>query len=139
MAAEEDAFEEIEGEEQYVPVVFARDGDEAEEYRQLLEDHDIPVIAGHEDEDEEDPSPASQSLSGRGVPILVPEPLLDEASEIIADMEGTDEFVLAEEDLDDDEDEEEEFGLVEEMGSDLDDDLEEDDLFDEDVEEDEEP
>jgi len=131
--SEEDAFEEIEGEyDEYVPVVFARDVDEAEQYRQLLEDHDIPVITA-EDEELDEAEPASgRRHPRRGIPILVPEALLDEASEIIAERDDSDEFVLPEDDLDDDEDEEE-LGLVEEIEPDL----EDDDLFDEDTEEDE--
>jgi len=131
--SEEDAFEEIEGEyDEYVSVVFARDVDEAEQYRQLLEDHDIPVITA-EDEELDEAEPASgRRHRRRGIPILVPEALLDEASEIIAERDDSDEFVLPEDDLDDDEDEEE-LGLVEEIEPDL----EDDDLFDEDTEEDE--
>jgi len=137
MVEEEDAFENIEGEyDEYVPVVFARDADEAEEYRQLLDDHDIPVIAGDDEGDEDDAHPPRRLL-GRGIPILVPEPLLDEASEIIADMDETDEFALTEEDLGEEKDDEEEPGLVDETEPDPEDDLEDDDLFDDDVEEDE--
>jgi hypothetical protein len=76
----------------FVPAVFARSTTEAEEYRELLNDHDIPAIVETGEEDlpfraaRAAPVPPRPSVS-RGVPILVPEALLDEASEILADRD----------------------------------------------------
>ncbi|MHC4981881.1 MAG: hypothetical protein ACYTF6_01775, partial [Planctomycetota bacterium] len=81
--------------EGFVPAVFARDADEAESYTELLNDHDIPAICGSAEAlDEEDSLTKTAGRRGmtRGVPILVPEELLDEASEVIADRENLSEF-----------------------------------------------
>jgi hypothetical protein len=111
--------EEFEGQEEeysdFVPAVFARSVTEAEEYRELLEDHDIPAVVGSMEEDEADitgPRRSSRKMS-RGVPVLVPEPLLDEASEVIAEIEEDDELEEdeEEEDEEDEEEDEEEFDL----------------------------
>ena len=100
----------------FVPAVFARSMAEAEAYRRLLDDHDIPVILGE--------SRPVESRSGitRGCPVLVPEVLLDDASRIIADRwpggasaggrgqepaQGEDEADLDDEDPEDDEPDEE--------------------------------
>lgn len=116
MASREDEFEPAGAEEysDFVPAVFARNVDEAEEYRELLNDHDIPAMVGNLDDDENTPRRGMT----RGVPVLVPEVLLDEASEIIAELEEEDEF--DEEDVD---------------GDEIDDD-ENEDLFDDEDEED---
>lgn len=80
----------------FVPVVMARSTDEAEQYCELLSDHDIPALVGSNKVD----SPANNGklASGcgvtRGVPVLVPAELLDEAGQIIADREDVDEFLV---------------------------------------------
>ena len=140
MTAKKDFEESRENIGEFVPAVFARNAEDAEEYRELLEDHDIPAIIGVDDEEEKE----SVGRAGRrrglshGVPVLVPEALLDEASEIIADREENDDFVENdEEDEDDDEEEEEEFNEEEldeeeellESEDDKDEDEEEDDEF----------
>lgn len=89
--------------DELVPALYARSLDEAEEFQQLLEDHGIEAVVGSEDESSE-----AAGRMGRGVPVLVPDALLDEASEIIADHDDTDEFEDDDEILDDDEDDEEE-------------------------------
>jgi hypothetical protein len=98
--------------EDFVPAVFARTADEAEEYRELLNDHDIPAII-HEDEEEKPARPGRaaappRKAMSRGVPVLVPEALLDEASEIIADRDyhGLQPGEELEEEDDEEEDEE---------------------------------
>ena len=79
-----------EGFDDFVPAVFAKNADEAEQYRELLEDNDIPAMIGDPDElDDAAPSPRRRRIS-RGVPVLVPEALLDEASEVIAENNSTD-------------------------------------------------
>ncbi len=95
----------------YVSAVVARSQADAEKYRELLYDHEIPAIL---EEDDESPAPRPQHSHTRrmthGVSVLVPEPLLDEASEVIADREDLEEF---EPDGDDvlEEEGEEDFGL----------------------------
>jgi len=137
---EDKYFEEPEGEHaDFVPAVFARSMEEAEKYRQLLDDHDIPAIIGSAEHGEGEDSPPSQSSRGfsRGVPVLVPDALLDEAGEVIADSEESDEFALDEEYDADDDEEEDDFDLEEDLDGGLneppeEDDLDEgDDLFDE--------
>ncbi|MCE5326999.1 MAG: hypothetical protein LLG01_11365 [Planctomycetaceae bacterium] len=96
----------------FVPAVFARSVEEAEDYRALLDDHDIPAIIGSDDElvETEDQQHRMARKGGmtQGVPVLVPEVLLDEASEIIADRQDDEEFRKGEDDLFDDEDEDDE-------------------------------
>lgn len=101
----------------FVPAVLARSTEEAEAYRALLDDHDIPAIVATDDELGE-PADAQQRVARKGgmtqgVPVMVPEVLLDEASEIIADREDDEEFRVDEDVYDDDEDEDEaeQFGL----------------------------
>ncbi len=132
----------------FVPAVFARSVEEAEEYRQLLDDHDIPAIVGGEDRPEgRSDQPGQRGGFSRGVPVLVPEALLDEAGEVIAERDEADEFDLKKEEADEEEDEEEEFeldesdreGEKEDLSTDLDeeeneeDEKEKDDLEDEDL------
>lgn len=116
MSVDEDAFEPgplKPDDDGFVPALFARDIEEAEQYRELLSDHDIPARAGPDDElADPDADDAEHRLAGRrgithGVPVLVPEALLDEASEIIADREEFAEFDEEDDDLDEDEDEDE--------------------------------
>ena len=99
----------------YVPAFFARDLEEAEEYCELLSDHDIPARAGVDEELGQGDS--EQRVAGRrgmthGVPVLVPETLLDEASEVIADREDFHDFKEGEEEEEEEEEEDSEYGLV---------------------------
>ncbi|MHC4294464.1 MAG: hypothetical protein ACYSTL_02640 [Planctomycetota bacterium] len=112
----------------FVPVVVVHSPEEAEEYRELLSDHDIPAVVDDGESVSGNETRAGQKRTvSRGVSVLVPEVLLDEASEIIADREDLDEFRVDDED---DEDEDEEFDLEEapdsEPRTELDD---EEDLF----------
>ena len=105
--------------EDFVPAVFARSAEEAEEYREILNDHDIPAIVGDDGLIGDKPGgrqkpPAPKGMT-RGVPVLVPEVLLDEASEVIADRDYDE---LQEEETDEDEDEE--VGLAGGTGEDAD-------------------
>ena len=146
MAADDETTEpESSGDEgDYVPAFFARDMEEAGEYCELLADHDIPARAGIEDEltaEDSEHRTAGRRGMTHGVPVLVPETLLDEASEIIADREDFANFEeddIAEEDADD-----EEFGLApaepgaDEEDEDDEDDEDEEDFLDDDDDEDE--
>jgi len=98
----------LSGEEKsdFVPVIYARSVDDAETYRSLLEDHDIPAVVGEEAEGKE----GSAARASRGIPVMVPEVLLDEASEVIADREDLESFEPVVDDVDEDEDE---FGMQE--------------------------
>jgi hypothetical protein len=120
----------------FVPVIVARTREEAEEYCQLFEDHDIDVIAGDDDLEETTVKAKAVSLPPvGGIPILVAEDMLDEAREVLADRENVEEFqVVADEgDEFDEEDDEEEDEL--DLVVDLDD--EDEELVDEDEEEEE--
>jgi hypothetical protein len=132
--------------DELVPVVFGRDDDEAEEYRQLLEDHEIEATVGYDGLADRDDADAEDRSMSRGIPVLVPESLLDEASEIIADREDDEEFAVDEEFEDEGEgDEADEFTLeldeeiepeaVGYLDDDEDDEFEEDEFLDEDDDE----
>lgn len=112
---------------EFVPVVYARLEEDVERYCQLLEDHGIPARVGDEEEIEDELDEAEgelrRSTVSHGVPILVPEEMLDDASEVIADREEFEDLVEDEEEGVDEEDEETEGGPFE---------LEEEDLEDED-------
>jgi len=105
--------------EQYVPAVFARSMEEAEELRQLLEDHGIEAVLG--DESDSPPPPADPDTTvdaiTHGVAVLVPEMYLDEASEVIADREDADEFEPEDEE-DDEEEDDDEFAIGDEEDGD---------------------
>ena len=138
MSPEEEGFGLSEEEHTgFVPVVVAHSADEAEQYCELLGDHDIPAMVGDDkletDADNETrPNPGPRI--SRGVSVMVPEALLDEASEVIADREDLDEFRI--DDDDDENDDDEDFGLEEESGTEAgkDPDSEEDLFFEEDDE-----
>lgn len=96
----------------FVPVAFARSVEDAEQYRELLNDHDIPaMVANPDDLNEKAVKSDSRSAITHGVPVLVPDVLLDEASEIIADREDVDEF-SSDDDLADEQDDDD-IGLTE--------------------------
>ena len=82
---------------------------EAEQVRELLEDHDIPVIVATGEALDDVPDALIEEAvdegPARGVPVLVPKDLLDEAGEIIADREECEEFEDDEPVADDDDDE----------------------------------
>jgi hypothetical protein len=146
MPAEEEPFDsESFGKDNYMSAFFARNIEEAQEYCELLSDHDIPARAGLDEEllAKADPEHRAASRRGmtHGVPVLVPESLLDEASEIIADREGFGEFEDEEET--DEEEDEEDFGLgevaaVDLLGGEDDDEDEEESLFGDDEEDEDE-
>jgi len=111
-----------------VPAVFARSVKEAEVYRELLEDHDIPaVVAG--DDDVEHLGEGTAELT-HGVPIMVPEPLLDEAGEVIADREDLVPFQSDDEEDDAFEDDDDEFGQDAQIDGEFDDSFEDEDGVD---------
>jgi hypothetical protein len=92
----------------FVPAAFARDQEEAQQYRELLEDHDIPAIVGQEDlgVDQDETLEVSSKRMPRGVPVLVPEVLLAEAGEVIADRDDAGGLQVDQDaDLEDEEDE----------------------------------
>lgn len=112
---DEEDFDSSEEQSGYVPAVVARNLEEAEAYQELLTDNEIPAVIGEIDESQK---PRKRGMT-RGVPVLVPESLLDEASEIIAQAEEEEEELgeedeFEDEDEDGDEDEEGEFDEEEE-------------------------
>lgn len=128
------------GQGEFVPAVIARTLDEAEALREFLEDHDIPVLLGRQPV--EGNAKGRGSAAARGVAVLVPEELLDEASEIIAECDEMDEYEadededLEEDDEEDDEEEDAEGLELEEEELDEEEDDEEEDEEEEDEEED---
>jgi len=113
----------------FVPVVFARSIERSEHYQQLLIDHDIPAIIGSDGDLADEQACGLYRRGGmtQGVPVLVPEVLLDEASEIIADRENLNEFEGPEDKSDE---EDENFGLHEELETEIEQ-FDEDELFQE--------
>ena len=100
----------------FVPAVYARDLADAQRYRDLLEDHDIPVLLAGDEADLPSSVPAGAQGMTRGVPVLVPEDFLDEASEIISEVQDEEGFVDVEDaefDEDDDEDDDDLYGMQE--------------------------
>lgn len=124
MALDDGLFDDSEDAAEFVPAVLARSVEEAQRYRELLDDHDIPAILGTDDElaDMEDEDQRLARLAGitHGVPVLVPESLLDEANEIISDRETFEGFEDDADEFDDDEDDE--IALTPEEDLDLEDD-----------------
>lgn len=122
MARKNEPLEVPEDEESdFVPVVFLRSPDEAERFRQLLDDHDIPAVVATDNEiaGSEDSETRVGRLAGttQGTAVLVPAVLLDDASQVIADFEDAERVQDAADEIDDDEDDDEdEFGLIEEVG-----------------------
>lgn len=117
------------GGEELTPVVYGRDIEEAERFRDLLEDHEIPAVIADEDGD------FPRSAAGE-VPVLVPAELLEEAGEIIAEREDLDEFEVEDDEFyDEDEDEEDE---LTELDADVYGAVEEEEEEEEDQEEDQE-
>ena len=100
--------------EEFVPVVFARSIEEAEQCCQLLEDHGIEAIIGTESFGIHDLD-AIGSGGDDGLPVLVSEMCLDEASGVIANREDINGFDLDDEDNVEDEDGDE-YALDEEYG-----------------------
>jgi hypothetical protein len=123
---------------QFVPVVFADSPMEAERYRSLLENRDIPVVL------QEALPTSDRSSSGIwDVPVLVPDELLNDASEIISssaapddddDYDDDDDDYIEQDDQQDDldEDEDDDYGLDDDFDDDedVDDYEDEEDLFD---------
>jgi hypothetical protein len=120
----------------FVPAVFARSLEEAEDYRQLLDDHDIPAIVGDEGTGNKTGRPALRKGFSRGVPVLVPEALLEEAGDVIAERDETDAF--GREDETEEEEDEEVLGLEPPAPEAIEGALEEEDEEEEDEDEDEE-
>lgn len=143
MSAEDEEFTFPEPSEDFVPAVFARSMEQAEMFCELLNDHDIPATVGELSGDEEAGVTRGGRSMAHGVPVLVPEALLDEAGEVIAEREDAEgQFDLGAEELEDEDEEDDEFEELEEEfepgpGSDDDDYLVDLDDLDEEEQEDE--
>jgi len=102
-----------ETEDTLVPAVFARSPAEADVYCELLSDHEIPAIVGDEDSLAGGHHPARHGMT-HGLPVLVPEPMLDEAGEVIANREESEGLLTVDDDdPDEDYDDDDHFGLRE--------------------------
>ena len=91
--------------DELIPVMYGRDLSEANYYKSLLDDHEIPAVVVEEvvlkKSDEEDRSEAES-----GIPVLVPEEQLADAQDILEqDTEQDDDFEEEEADSDDEKDE----------------------------------
>lgn len=71
--------------EEYVPVVFVHNHSEAEFYRALLEDHDIPVVV------EADEVAVKVVEKGADIPVMVPRGQQEDAEVIIEQRISSDE------------------------------------------------
>lgn len=122
MASKNEPLEVPEDDESdFVPAVFVQSPEEAERFRQLLDDHDIPAVVATDNEiaDSEDLGSRLGPLAGtaQGTAVLVPAVLLDDANRVIADFEDAERFQATADEFDDDEEgEEDEFGMSEETG-----------------------
>ena len=136
MSPEDKAFDASSEYDEYVTAVVARNRGEAEQYRDLLSDHDIPAVVDEEKLDKTEEATSHSKGIVRGVQVLVPEVLLDEASEVIADREDVEDFGVADEDEASDDDDDD-LGLDTEIDPDEDDDplLDDDDEDDDDEDE----
>jgi hypothetical protein len=126
---------------EFVPVVFAADLEEAQAYRAMLEAYNIPVLL-----DSERGGDRIYSTFSKAVPVLVPDHLHDQASNLVAEAERVglpevlfgedgDDGDYADDDFDEDDDDDD---LDEDDDEDFDDDEFEDDFDDEEEEEEEE-
>jgi len=108
--SDRNASSDAEAQTQFVAVVIARSIEQAEEFRDLLDDHDIPVIVGPDDEQVKVTGPIESEMGAanpvHGIAVLVPEAMLDDAGAVIAQREDFG-HLAGDEDPPDDEDDEE--------------------------------
>jgi hypothetical protein len=119
----------------YIPLLYARNIEEAEYYQDLLKEHEIPVMIDEEYAEIVDPT-----TSEPGIPVLVPDDHLDEAEAILDQEESLDEVFGSDDESEEEEEQEEEMQPANpvneyEMEDSLGPDLEEDDEEDGDEEE----
>jgi hypothetical protein len=86
----------------YIPLLYARNIEEAEYYQNLLKEHEIPVMIDEEYADVIDPAATEP-----GIPVLVPDDHLDEAEAILDQEESIDEVFGADDESEETEQEEE--------------------------------
>jgi len=111
----------------YVPVVYAESVDEADWYRQLLDDHSIIAIV---DDDYADEPPEGVRGPLTGTAVLVPRAMLEDAREVVTEVDDMEDLKAFGED--DDEDEDDDYGLgygIVEAGGNVVDDDEDDVAF----------
>lgn len=89
---------------QWVPVITVPTDAQAEQYRELLTDHDLEVLVGLDQWEAHGSAGADDENRKPGVPVLVLDYLLEEARSIIVEREGESVFDLDIEDEEDDED-----------------------------------
>lgn len=102
---------------QFVPVAFAENEDQAQIYRQALDDHGIDALVGFDElEKHVDPETVTGEMS-TGIPIFVTEEYLDEASEVIAQRADIDDFDPLDLDYDSDDESEDDDMLSSKLDS----------------------
>jgi hypothetical protein len=84
--------------EGYVVVVFAEDAGQAMEFKQLLDNNDIPAVINEYEES------APGGLTANEIAVMVPEEYIDEAHVIIESQQAYDDFYDFSVDEDGDED-----------------------------------
>ncbi|NQU75594.1 MAG: hypothetical protein HQ546_04665 [Planctomycetes bacterium] len=92
---------------EYIPVVYARDDEQAEQYKDILTDHDIIAIIGVDEHGE--------GISKTdGIPVLVPRDMANEAEEVIEKYEEMDGIVVNSDEFEDkdENDDDEDVSLV---------------------------
>ena len=94
MAEHDQVANEVEdvGPAEYEPVTYCRDERQAEQFRDLLIDHDIPAIL---------PDPDDEHVSAdEGIAVLVPINSADEARDVLEEIELIEELHTADPDFD---------------------------------------
>jgi len=83
---------------EFVPVVHAKSTEEAERFRDILADHDIPAMIDDDDHPGDIGHEVSSGIGGDAtLSVLVPEEFLDEANEVISDCEDVEDFEVGDE------------------------------------------
>jgi hypothetical protein len=72
--------------EGYVVVVFAEDTGQAMEYKQLLDNNDIPAVINEHEE------PIPGGINENEIAVMVPEEYIDEAHVVIESQQAYDDF-----------------------------------------------
>lgn len=96
----------------YEVVAYARDARQAETFRDLLFDHDIPALLEEDDE-------GAYKFVSDGIAILVPDDTAEEARDILGELELIEELDSADPDLDDDEDDADETSDMQPLDADV--------------------
>jgi hypothetical protein len=126
-ATEEENLGLVDAHSEFVAVAFAADRTAADRWIQLLEKRGIPAML-----DEDVSGEVSLVGLGRGIPVLVPAPMHDAATEVVALDDDEDEDDIFDGDDEDEDFEDDEFDDLDDLDDDFEDD-EDDDFEDDDL------